>query len=415
MARVAALPGQDGGLGPPDHEGVRVIGRGPDVECLVREPLRVVEAALEEREGRLQPDHEVALHRLTQLLDDGGGGGGLVACRLDPLELEQIPGAVHVTDERELGVPGSLADRDELGRHREALVEVTGVEDRSVRACEGERERLVVVESPGHGDRVDAHRDPAQLVRREVELERERGEHARPKVAVVVGKRAEGFLEQPDRRLVPVGVGEHVASEVADRRPRQPLRVPQGSRHVACVGERLLGSQHVARAATRFRQSEEEVAAAAVLVGEEREAALELRSRLFVREATQRLVAGTPRVLHRLRQLGAGLGVVVGERPELILELGRAARLDRLGDTAVETGAARTTQGVIERLSSQRVHERIAPDRTADVLDEARRGCPVEQVEGEVFVVTRDLDQKIEVEVATDHRRQGEEPGCAVG
>ena len=61
------------------------------------------------------------------------------------------------------------------------------------------------------------------------------------------------------------------------------------------------------------------------------------------------------------------------------------------------------------------MHERVSADRATDLLDEARRARALEQVEGDVVVVACDLGEEIEVEVTTDDRADGEQPGRAVG
>src|SRR5437764_1232425 len=66
------LPPEHQRLRAPHDERVGMVGGDADLERLVREALRVVETAFEECERRLEPDHEVALHRLSQVLDDLG-------------------------------------------------------------------------------------------------------------------------------------------------------------------------------------------------------------------------------------------------------------------------------------------------------------------------------------------------------
>ena len=148
-----------------------MVGGDADLEGLVREALSVVEVALEERERRLEPDHEVALHRLAQVLDDLGRG----ACRpprvIDARKLEEVTRAVHVADVRELGVADALADGDELGRHGEPGVEVAGIGERGVRVGERERKRVVITDTSRHLDGLRADDEAPLLLRREVQLE----------------------------------------------------------------------------------------------------------------------------------------------------------------------------------------------------------------------------------------------------
>ena len=156
--RVAALPGEDHELRAVDDGGVGMVGRDAELERLVRELLRVLEQALDQRQRRLEPQHEVAQRRLAELLHERGRDHRLLPGLVDPRQLEQVAGAVHVTGEHELGVPDPRTHLDELRGVCEPIVEVAGIEDRGVPAREAERERVVVAEPAGHVDAGRAHR-----------------------------------------------------------------------------------------------------------------------------------------------------------------------------------------------------------------------------------------------------------------
>ena len=123
------MPSEYHGLGAPDDERVRVVGGDADLEGLVREDLRLVEAPTEKRERRLQPRHVVPLHRLPEVFDRLGRCLRRSPGVLDASQLEEIARAVNVADVRELGVVGAFAQTDQLGRDGEALVEVTRIRE----------------------------------------------------------------------------------------------------------------------------------------------------------------------------------------------------------------------------------------------------------------------------------------------
>ena len=147
---------------------------------------------------------------------------------------------MDVTDVRELGIAGALADGDELGRHGEPGVEVAGIGERRVRVGERERERVVVADSPRHLDGFRADDEAPLLLRREVELERQRRQHARAEGAVLVGEQLECVLEQRDHGFVPAGVGHDVAAKAPDRGPCEPLGVAERACERARLRERGL-------------------------------------------------------------------------------------------------------------------------------------------------------------------------------
>ena len=134
---------------------------------------------------------------------------------------------MHVTDVRELGIADALADGDELGRHGEPGVEVAGIGERRVRVGERERKRVVVADSPRHLDGLRTDDEATLLLRREVQLERQRRQHARAESGVFMGEQLERVLEQRDHGLVPAGVRHDVAAKAPDRGPGEPLGVTQ--------------------------------------------------------------------------------------------------------------------------------------------------------------------------------------------
>ena len=138
---VAALPGEDHELGAVDDGRVRVVRRDSQLERLVRELLGVLEQPVDQRQRRLEPQHEVPQRRLPELLHERGRHLGLVPGLVDPRRLEEVARAVHVPGEDELRVPDPRAHLDQLRRVLEPIVEVAGIEDRGVAAREAERER----------------------------------------------------------------------------------------------------------------------------------------------------------------------------------------------------------------------------------------------------------------------------------
>ena len=119
-----------------------MAGGQTEFERLVREVLGFVEAAFDQRERRLEPQHEVAVRGLPELFHERGAHLRFRARLVDARRLEQIACVVNMACEHELGVPDPRTDVDQLERHLEPVGEVRGVEDRGVTARETERERV---------------------------------------------------------------------------------------------------------------------------------------------------------------------------------------------------------------------------------------------------------------------------------
>ena len=141
----------------------------------------------------------------------------------------------------------------------------------------------------------------ALLVGHEVDLEPERGEHARAQRVVLVGEHGERLFQQVDRGLVPSGAREHVTAVVPDRGAGEPFGVAERPGDRAGLDERVARAGDVAGAPARLGEPEQEIAAGGAGGGGEREPALEVLRRLFVRELAQRLLARPLCVLDGLR------------------------------------------------------------------------------------------------------------------
>ena len=322
---------------------------------------------------------------------------------------------MHVTGERELRVPDSLADLDQLGGNLEPIVEVAGVEDCGMAAREAEGQRFVVAQPACHLDARRAHGVRALLIGREVDLEPQCGEHTCAQRIVSIGENGERLFQQVDRGFVPPRAREHVTPVVRDGGASETLGVTERAGDRAGLDERVACAGDVTGAAARLREPEEQVAPGGTGCGGEREPTLEVLGRLFVREPLERLLARQLCILDGLRRVAPRGRVVIRENTEMVLEPLGAQVLDRVRDPKVQACASCRAERVVERLT--RAARAVNEYRPGMLVSSTTTRCHgfVERVEQVVFVVAGDLDEKIEVELAADHGCRAQRASCSLG
>src|SRR5205807_10155787 len=102
---------------------------------------------------------------------------------------------------------------------------------------------------------------------------------------------------------------------------------------------------------------------------------------------------------------------VVGELRNACPRLRPQELLECLPDAAMKAGAPGTTEVVVERVIDQRVGEREAARDGRGLNEHGSRHCffeQLEQLEQLVLGAFADMEEKLCVEVATDHRSGGE-------
>ena len=95
---------------------------------------------------------------------------------------------------------------------------------------------------------------------------------------------------------------------------------------------------------------------------------------------------------------------MVGELAEVRVELGAAARDQRLAHAAVQARAAQGGEAVVERRAQQRVRERVAADALGVLAQHAGRDRLLQRLDQRVAVQRAGLVEHVEVRLAADHR-----------
>src|SRR5262249_56971742 len=101
----------------------------------------------------------------------------------------------------------------------------------------------------------------------------------------------------------------------------------------ARLDERVARAGDVAGPPQRFGEAEQQVATRDVVIGRERERALEVIGRFLVRQALERLLTGALRILDRLGGVASRGRVVVRECAEVVVEARAANVFDRARDS----------------------------------------------------------------------------------
>ena len=149
---------------------------------------------------------------------------------------------------------------------------------------------------------------------------------------------------------------------------------------------------------------------------ERRERHLVQPDRLLVREQSDRARRRAPGVADRLVTGSArgGLEEVMRELGEVGVELGFVEDLQRLAHPAVQLYPATSRHAVVRGVPDQGVSEAQAPDRSRNLCDHARFHRLVEQLQDGAALEPADMGQRIELELAAEHRRQREQPVASV-
>ena len=94
------------------------------------------------------------------------------------------------------------------------------------------------------------------------------------------------------------------------------------------------------------------------------------------------------------------------ELREMGVEVRGVQRLEGLADLPVELYPATPRQAVVGGVPDQGVGEAHAADRAGNLRDDARLDSLVEQLEDGATLESADTRQRIEIELAAEHRRQ---------
>src|SRR5215207_5660058 len=97
------------------------------------------------------------------------------------------------------------------------------------------------------------------------------------------------------------------------------------------------------------------------------------------------------------------------------IEVRRVEALEGLADLAAELYPATSRQAVVCGIPNQGMGEAHAPDHARDLGNDARLDPLVEQLEDAVTLESADTRQRIEIELAPEHRGQGEQSVAFVG
>src|SRR5215207_754125 len=129
---------------------------------------------------------------------------------------------------------------------------------------------------------------------------------------------------------------------------------------------------------------------------------------LLVSERCDCAGSGPPGIVDRLLAASSRgrLEEVMCELSEMGIDVRRVEVLEGLADLAVELYPATSRQAVVCGVPNQGMGEAHAPDHARDLGNDARLDPLVEQGEDAVTLESADTRQRIEIELAPEHRRQ---------
>ena len=138
--------------------------------------------------------------------------------------------------------------------------------------------------------------------------------------------------------------------------------------------------------------------------------------RLLVREEADRAGAGPAGVVCGLLAACAGrrLEEVVRELSEMGVEIGGVAGLEDLADLPMELYPATAGQAMVRGVPDQGVRESHASDHVGHLRDDADLDRLVEQLEDGITLEPSDAGQRIDLELATEYRAEGEQPVASI-
>ena len=177
--------------------------------------------------------------------------------------------------------------------------------------------------------------------------------------------------------------------------PSRPELFPARISRLAEREEQLAARPLVARVRQVERVERRLVEARGLLVGEERE----------------RAIAGAPGVAQALVEVAAGDGVV-RELGEVGSRLVAVERLERLDRQPVQPDAAGGREPLVERVADEDVGEAKTTAAAGNVGDDAGGHRLVEHVEQLVLRDAGQARERVERELAAEHRREHEQHGC---
>ena len=139
--------------------------------------------------------------------------------------------------------------------------------------------------------------------------------------------------------------------------------------------------------------------------------------RFLVAVQPHRAVTRSSRISDRLLDIAARRGRIemMRELPEVWLEVAGVQLLEDLPEPAVEPDAPGGRHRVVERVADQRVREAQAAQAAGHVRDDAGVGRLVEHVQQVVAGEFAPALERLEAELAPDHRREREDAAAVVG
>jgi hypothetical protein len=389
-----------------------------DLKRLPCQPLRVLEPAVELGADDAQADHVPAVERLADPLGELGHRDDL---RVEPwavAELQEAADPRVAREERQLLIAQVGGQSEDLLRVRDPVADQLGSAERPMPRVEGDRERLGVVEPPGHLDRLGAQAEPALVLGRRGDLDREARQHLRPERAVLLGQRRERVLKQAERRGADLEAREQERAaepdDVAERRAREPLAVAEAARQVGGLLEARPRRPAVAGAPARVAEPEQHVGATLerhlTSRAEQPQGTLVVPARLLVGEQGRGPVPRANEVVDRRRDVAERRGQreVVGDLREVRIEVVAVEVLEDGADPAVEVEALGGREVLVERLADQLVDEPVLTWDGGVLRDDARVAGLVEHLEQPGDLEPARPLEHAQVEVAADDGGQAE-------
>ena len=291
--------------------------------------------------------------------------------------LEQIDRAHPLHQTVEVGARGRRGEAIELVHDLAAPREAVGVLADLMLLHEALHEQHRIAEPARHRDRVSGERPtagelPGGVRHSRGELREDGGAERR----VPAAESRARLLEQRHRTLIVRVARDGPPEAVAEGRLGQELRIAEPQRQVGGFEERLPGGVRVAGDLPRPGVAEQQLAAAALLgAGHQRERAFVVAGALVEPVALDRPDGGARAVLDRLLDGAAGRGAreVMRQLVEVrTVELAVQA-LERFPDRAVQRGAARRTERLVQDLAHERVGEAPAPRILVHLRHQTRR------------------------------------------